>query len=93
VIGHERNGLPARDPLAGCEEPLAPMRGCLFGLLLAGVLWALGGLVAFAVFELGALATAGLGLAAVTGAGLAAAGTMHVSRRLRGVHSRRAQAP
>jgi hypothetical protein len=84
-------GAHRPDPFGGVEEPLAPMRGCLFGLLLAAALWALGGLLAFVLFELDALAIAGLGLAVVISAGLAVAGAVHVARRLRGEDARRRQ--
>jgi hypothetical protein len=85
---HDVNRSPARDSVAPSEDPLAAMRGCLWGLVAASALWALGGLLAFGLFELGVLATAALALAAVGGAGLIA-GTVLALRRLGGSNGQR----
>jgi hypothetical protein len=63
------------------EEPLAPARGCLFGLIAASALWALIGLLVLGLFELGALATAALATAAVGGTAVVA-GAVVAARRL-----------
>jgi hypothetical protein len=80
-VRRDVNESPPRHPDAASEEPLAAMRGCLSGLVGASALWALGGLVALGLHELGVLATAALGLATISGAGLVA-GTVLASRRL-----------
>jgi hypothetical protein len=76
------------DRAGASEDPLAAMRGCLWGLVAASALWALGGLLALGLFELGVLATAALALAAIGGAGLVA-GTVLALRRLGGSNGQR----
>jgi hypothetical protein len=88
---HDVDRSPAREPVGASEDPLAAMRGCLWGLLAASALWALGGLLAFGLYKRGMLATAALALAALGGAGLVA-GTVLALRRLGGSNGQRRQA-
>jgi hypothetical protein len=76
------------DRAGASEDPLAAMRGCLWGLVAASALWALGGLLALGLFKLGVLATGALALAAIGGAGLVA-GTVLALRRLGGSNGQR----